>query len=102
MSELGEEIQTLLLVSRNELSQKHPPAWFTTPILRRLPNWARGGLGRSFTTFKMLAGVMWSRAYNVTDAEVRELYNAMNRHYGLFYRGRSRLRDRSQGTRRSA
>ena len=35
--------------------------------------------------FKLMAGVMWSRGYKVTDAEVRELHNAMNRHDGLFY-----------------
>jgi pimeloyl-ACP methyl ester carboxylesterase len=58
---------------------------FTTPILRRLPNWARGGLGRPFTLFKLVAGVMWSKGYKVTDAEVRELHSAMSRHDGLFY-----------------
>jgi pimeloyl-ACP methyl ester carboxylesterase len=35
--------------------------------------------------FKLLAGVMWSKGYKVTEAEVRELHNAMNRHDGLFY-----------------
>jgi hypothetical protein len=35
--------------------------------------------------FKMTAGVMWSKGYKVTDAEVRELHNAMSRHDGLFY-----------------
>jgi hypothetical protein len=35
--------------------------------------------------FKMLAGVMWSKGYRITDAEVRELRDAMNRHDGLFY-----------------
>jgi len=28
---------------------------------------------------------MWSRGYHVTDAEIRELYSAMDRHDGLFY-----------------
>ena len=28
---------------------------------------------------------MWSKGYKVTDAEVREVYNAMNRHDGGFY-----------------
>ena len=28
---------------------------------------------------------MWSKGYRVTDAEIRELYNAMDRHDGLFY-----------------
>jgi pimeloyl-ACP methyl ester carboxylesterase len=53
--------------------------------LRRLPNRARRGLGRSFTLFKMTGAVMWSKGYEVTDAEVRELHSVMNRHDGLFY-----------------
>jgi pimeloyl-ACP methyl ester carboxylesterase len=28
---------------------------------------------------------MWSKAYKVTDAELRELHSAMDRHDGLFY-----------------
>ena len=28
---------------------------------------------------------MWSKGYQVTDAEVRELHNAMDRHDGVFY-----------------
>jgi len=39
--------------------------------------------------FKMLAGVMWSKGYKVTDAEVRELYNAITRHDGGFYLARA-------------
>ena len=31
---------------------------------------------------------MWSKGYRVTDAEVRELYNAMDRRDGLFYLAR--------------
>jgi pimeloyl-ACP methyl ester carboxylesterase len=64
---------------------EHSHPWYTTPILRRLPNRARGRLARSFTLFKMLAGVMWPKGYKVTDAELRELYNAINRHDGGFY-----------------
>jgi hypothetical protein len=44
-------------------------------------------LGRSFTLFKMMVRVMWSKGYQVTDAEVRELNNAINRHDGGFYIG---------------
>jgi pimeloyl-ACP methyl ester carboxylesterase len=63
----------------------HTHPWYTTPVLRRLPNRARRGLGRSFALFKMMVGVMWSKGYQVTDAEVRELHNALDRHDGLFY-----------------
>ena len=61
----------------------------TTPILRRLPERAMPRMGSSFTVFKMLAGVMWSKDYQVSDAEVRELYNVMSRHDGLFYLARA-------------
>jgi pimeloyl-ACP methyl ester carboxylesterase len=33
----------------------------------------------------MMAGVMWSKGYQVTDAEVRELRDALDRHDGLFF-----------------
>lgn len=33
----------------------------------------------------MMAGVMWSKGYQVTDVEVRELHDAMDRHDGLFF-----------------
>ena len=67
----------------------HSHPWFTTPILRRLGRGMEPWVGRSFALFKMLAGVMWSKAYRVTDGEVRELYNALDRHNGLFYLARA-------------
>ena len=33
----------------------------------------------------MMVGVMWSKGYKVTDAEVRELHNALGRHDVQFY-----------------
>jgi pimeloyl-ACP methyl ester carboxylesterase len=81
----GPEIRGVFIFNGGLFTDGHSHPWFTTPILRRLPNRARAGLGRSFTMFKMLAGVMWSKNYKVTDAEVRELHNAMSRHDGLFY-----------------
>jgi hypothetical protein len=56
-------------------------------MLRRLPEWARRGVGRPFALFKWMPGVrkMWSKGYHVTDAELRELHSAMDRHDGLFY-----------------
>ena len=56
-------------------------------MLRRLPNWAREGVGRPFALFKRMPGVrkMWSKGHRVTDAEILELHRAMDRHDGLFY-----------------
>jgi pimeloyl-ACP methyl ester carboxylesterase len=81
----GPEIRGVFIFNGGLFTNGHSHPWYTTPILRRLPNRARRGLGRSFTLFKMLVGVMWSKGYQVTDAEVRELYRALDRHDGLFY-----------------
>jgi len=81
----GPEIRGVFIFNGGLFRGAHTHPWFTTPILRRLPNRARRRLARSFTVFKMLAGVMWSKDYEVSDAEVRELQNAINRHDGGFY-----------------
>src|SRR5499427_10178590 len=81
----GPDIRGVFIFNGGLFTDGHSHPWYTTPILRRLPNRARRGLGRSFTLFKMMAGVMWSKDYKVTDAEVRQLHNAMSRHDGLFY-----------------
>jgi len=81
----GPEIRGVVIFNGGLFPGVHSHPWFTTPILRRLPNRARRGLGRSFTLFKMMVGVMWSKGYRVTDAEVRELYNTLSLHDGLFY-----------------
>jgi pimeloyl-ACP methyl ester carboxylesterase len=81
----GPEIRGVLIFNGGLFTDGHSHPWFTTPVLRRLPNRARRGVGRSFTLFKMMMRVMWSKAYKVTDAEVRELYNTLNRHDGGFY-----------------
>ena len=81
----GPAIRGVFIFNGGLFTDGHSHPWFTTPILRRLPKRARGRLGRPFALFKLLAGVMWSKGYKVTDAEVRELHSAMNRYDGLFY-----------------
>jgi pimeloyl-ACP methyl ester carboxylesterase len=81
----GPRIRGVFIFNGGLFTDGHSHPWFTTPVLRRLPNWARRGVGRSFTLFKMTAGVMWSEGYKVSDAEVRDVFNAMSRHDGLFY-----------------
>ena len=81
----GPQIRGVYIFNGGLFPGGHSHPWYTTPILRRLPNRARRRLARSFTLFKMLAGGMWSKGYKVTDAEVRETYNAINRHDGGFY-----------------
>jgi len=83
----GPDIRGVFISNGGLFTDGHSHPWYTTPILRRLPTRARQRLGRSFTLFKMMMGVMWSKGYLVTDAEVRELNNAINRHNGGFYTG---------------
>jgi pimeloyl-ACP methyl ester carboxylesterase len=81
----GPAIRGVFIFNGGLFTDGHTHPWFTTPILLRLPGQARRGLGRSFALFKLMTGVMWSKGYKVTDAEVGELYDALNRHDGLFY-----------------
>jgi pimeloyl-ACP methyl ester carboxylesterase len=81
----GPEIRGIFIFNGGLFTGGHSHPWYTTPILRRIPRQAALNMGRSFTMFKRMAGVMWSKGYHVTEAELRELYNAMDRHDGLFY-----------------
>jgi len=81
----GPDIRGVFIFNGGLFTDGHSHPWFTTPVLRRLPNRARQGLGRSFILFKMMTRVMWSKRYPLTDAEVRELQSALARHDGSFY-----------------
>ncbi|HVH86097.1 MAG TPA: hypothetical protein VM912_05185, partial [Terriglobales bacterium] len=81
----GPDIRGVFIFNGGLFTDGHTHPWFTTPVLRRLPDRARQRLGRSFALFKMMVGVMWSKDYQVTDAEIRELHSALDRHDGLFY-----------------
>jgi pimeloyl-ACP methyl ester carboxylesterase len=83
----GPNISGVLIFNGGLFTDGHSHPWYTTPILRRLPKRARKGVGRPLWLFKRMPGIrkMWSKDYHVTDAELVELYNAMDRHDGLFY-----------------
>ena len=83
----GPEIRGVFIFNGGLFTDGHTHPWYTTPMLRRLPNRARQSVGRPFALFKRTPGVrkLWSKGYNVTDAELRELHSAMDRHDGLFY-----------------
>jgi pimeloyl-ACP methyl ester carboxylesterase len=83
----GPEIRGVCIFNGGLFPDGHTHPWYTTPMLRRLPSRARRGVGRPFALFKRMPGVrkMWSKGYDVTDAELRELHSAMDRHDGLFY-----------------
>ena len=80
----GPEIRGVFIFNGGLFPDGHSHPWFTTPLLRRIPNlpvvpWAL------LHSFKVLVGVIWSKGYHVTDAEVRELYSVLNRRDGLFF-----------------
>ena len=93
-SERGEpadmpEIRGVFIFNGGLFTDGHSHPWFTTPVLRRLGPRTAPLVGRSFALFKMTEGVMWSRGYGVTDREVRELYNALDRRDGMFFLARA-------------
>jgi pimeloyl-ACP methyl ester carboxylesterase len=81
----GPDIRGVFIFNGGLFTDGHTHPWFTTPVLRRLPKRAQPSVGRSFRLFRMTGGAMWSKGYNVSDAEVRALLSAMSRHDGLFY-----------------
>lgn len=83
----GPKIRGVFIFNGGLFTDGHTHPWYTTPMLRRLPDRARRGVGRPFWLFKRMPGIrrMWSRGYEVTDHELRELYGAMDRHDGLFF-----------------
>jgi pimeloyl-ACP methyl ester carboxylesterase len=83
----GPDIRGVFIFNGGLFTDGHSHPWYTTPVLRRLPTRARQRLGRAFTLFKMMVGVMWSKGYQVTDAEVRALQSILDRHDGSFYAG---------------
>jgi pimeloyl-ACP methyl ester carboxylesterase len=81
----GPRIRGVFIFNGGLFTDGHSHPWYTTPVLRRLPKRAWKGIGRSVGLFKLTGGVMWSKGYHVSDAEIGELLNAMGRHDGLFY-----------------
>ena len=81
----GPDIRGVFIFNGGLFPDGHTHPWFTTPFLRRIPNRARSALGLSYSVFKKLVGVIWSKGYHVTDAEVRELHSVLNRRDGLFF-----------------
>jgi pimeloyl-ACP methyl ester carboxylesterase len=83
----GPAIRGVFIFNGGLFTDGHSHPWYTTPLLRRLA--PPGRVLRSFFVFKQIASVMWSHAYHVGDDEVRAVYDALDRHDGLFYLGRA-------------
>jgi pimeloyl-ACP methyl ester carboxylesterase len=78
----GPAIRGVFIFNGGLFPDGHTHPWYTTPMLRRLPPRARRRLGNSM---RLMKRVMWSKDYNVSDAELREVSNAINRREGGFY-----------------
>jgi pimeloyl-ACP methyl ester carboxylesterase len=52
----GPDIRGVFIFNGGLFTDGHSHPWYTTPVLRRLPNRARERLGRFFALFKMMAG----------------------------------------------
>jgi pimeloyl-ACP methyl ester carboxylesterase len=83
----GPNIRGVFIFNGGLFTDGHTHPWYTTPMLRRLPDRARRRVGRPFALFKRMPGVrkLWSKGYKVTGTELLELHNTMDRHDGLFY-----------------
>lgn len=98
----GPAIRGIFIFNGGLFTDGHSHLWYTTPLLRHMSDWATEMMARPFSSFRLMASSMWSKSYRVTDAEVRELYHAMNRHKGLFYLSRAAgfvADHKAQGTR---
>jgi pimeloyl-ACP methyl ester carboxylesterase len=80
----GPKIRGVFIFNGGLFTDGHSHPWYTTPMLRRLPGRARRRLGRSMGILKR---VMWSREYEVTEAELSQVSNAINRREGGFFLG---------------
>lgn len=85
----GPHIRGIFIFNGGLFTDGHSHLWYTTPLLRHLPDWATEMMARPFTSFRLMASSMWSKHYRVSAAEVHELYHTMNRHEGMFYLSRA-------------
>jgi len=83
-------IRGVVIFNGGLFTDGHSHPWFTTPFLRMPGGDVAPWLSKhSFTVFKQIALVMWSKGYGVQDDEMRHLYHALNRHDGLSYLSRA-------------
>jgi pimeloyl-ACP methyl ester carboxylesterase len=80
------KIQGVFLFNGGLFTDGHSHPWFTTPILRRMPIDVLPRLAEPpFSTFKLIARVMWSKNYQDWEIGARDLYSALSRHDGRFF-----------------
>jgi pimeloyl-ACP methyl ester carboxylesterase len=86
----GPELRGILIFNGGLFTDGHSHPWWTTPLLRRLPDWARPALeAQSFNMFMVMGGVMWSSRFAGRIQGGRRVYDALRRRGGLSYLSRA-------------
>lgn len=84
--ELTTKIEKVLLINGGLFADGHSHPWHTTPLLKtpfgKMGTWAAQ---RSTLVFNQMVKSMWSKEYNVTSAELGEVYEAISRRNGATF-----------------
>ncbi len=79
-------IEKVLMVNGGLFADAHSHPWLTTPLLKtpmgKIGTWVAQ---RSRFAFNQMVKVLWSKEYNVTSKELRELYDAVSRRNGAAF-----------------
>ena len=77
-------IEGVLLINGGLFVDAHTHPWYTTPILKSpIGGWVTSLAQRSKRAFGELMKPLWSKDYDVTAAELDELYDAIGRRNGV-------------------
>ena len=83
--DLPTRIEGVLLINGGLFVDAHTHPWYTTPILKSpLGGWVTALAQRSKRAFRELMKPLWSKGYDVTAAELDELFDAIGRRSGVF------------------
>ena len=88
--DLPTRIEGVLLINGGLFVDAHTHPWYTTPILKSpLGRWVTSLAQRSKRAFGELMKPLWSKDYDVTAAELDELFSAIGRRNGVFVLSKS-------------
>ncbi|MCP4263864.1 MAG: alpha/beta hydrolase [Planctomycetes bacterium] len=85
-SKLVTRIERVLIINGGLFADAHSHPWLTTPLLKtpmgKVGTWVAQ---RSKFAFNQMMKGLWSKDYNVTSAELAELYEAISRRNGAAF-----------------
>ena len=82
--DLFTRIEGVLLINGGLFVDAHTHPWYTTPVLKSpLGGWVTALAQRSKRAFGELMKPLWSKDYDVTGAELDELFGAIGRRNGI-------------------